>query len=321
MKAKKTNFFSVLAGVCSDPEIFASLLRFPWTKALGHLFILSVGCALFFSFAISFKVTAQVKELCAFLQANFGGLVINDAGITPKLDPFKPRAIKYHSFLIDYRPAGIDAKSELNLLNPTDRLGFIWTPTGVIGWNRANGSNFIVYQAVVSKQSERWFDVVRERGISDYLNKHKFPIGDKLLFRLLDPGDPFFVFPCLLYKIRPLDNFNATADYAVSYFLFRSLVTFCAKILLYALFYSLLFSFIFNVTAPPPYRVSYASYFTMTLYAAFPGVIIGTLFAAGQQPWLDYQTIFLVVFVVYLMVVSRKIKSLTGGDETSDETD
>ena len=321
MRAKKTNFFSVLVGVCSDPAVFASLLRFPWTKALGHLFILSVACSLLFSFAISFKVTAQVKEICAFLQENFGGLEVNDAGITPKLDPFKPRAVKYHSVLIDYRPAGVDAKTDLNLLNPTDRLGFIWTPTGVTGWNRANGSKFLVYQAVASKRAEKWLDVVPERGISSYLNNHKFTIGEKLLFWLLIPSNDAIPLPYLLYYVHPLDNFGSIADYAVSYFLFRSLLAFFVKILLNALFYSLLFSFIFNVTAQNPYRVSYASYFTMTLYAAFPGIIVGTLFSAAQQPWLDYQTIFLVVFVVYLMVVSRKIKSLTGDDGQADEMD
>lgn len=317
MATKKTSFVSLLPAICRGVDVFVTLPKAPPRQAMGHLLILSAICALVFSFARSFRVKEDVNDVCAFLQQAFGGVSVEAKGIRPRLKPDEPRVVAYKSTIIDYRPDS--ALRDLNVSRYQANYaaqGFLWTPRSVVGWNHVGRNNYFAYRAVMSKRSARWFDkdITEEKIVPFALEEAVSPTSFLSLVLFLPTGDVLPI-PTLLAVVHDVRDFRDMADYVAAYTLLRMFVCYIAKVFINALFYSALFAFVFSLAGRSAAHADFASRFTLTLYAGFPGVIIATLLTAGDVPFLDYQTIYLIVLVIYLIMISKKFKRLSGEDD------
>ena len=301
------NFFKILLSVCTGTDAFKKIIKFSLFRTFRHLILLSILCSFVYVLAKSPGMKKDINSIAGYFQKQFGNVVVEKTGVYPEKNPGYPRSLSYNFVQINYFPKE-PAKKELNIDDKLNRSGFIWLPNCIIGWLKLDDSNFFVYQSLTSLGSHNWFGMVTKDEIHSYLKSCTIDNFKYLRFSFFVPMS------VPLFGLLTLHNNNSLSYYsdAIYYWsAFGILLRFIVTIFFNSVFYSLLFALIYTISKRASlYNLKFKGFLAIAVYAGFPGIIIGTIFTIAKIPWLQYQTIFLISFIVYLIIVTQKLRKL-----------
>jgi hypothetical protein len=246
-----------------------------------------------------------------YFQKQFGSVVVKKAGIYPEKEPGTPRSLSYNYSQINYFPKK-PMHNELGIDDKLNRSGFVWLPNCIVGWVKLDDSNLFVYQALTSLNSHNWFRMISKEEIPTFLKNCSVNDFKSLRFSFFVPMNvPLFG----VLTFHPSKNASHYSDTIFYWSAFGVSLRFIITIIFNSIFYSLLFALIYSISSRSAlYNLKFKAFLATAIYAGFPGIIIGTIFTIAEIPWLQYQTIYLVSFIIYLIVITQKLRKL-GNDK------
>ncbi|HJO95234.1 MAG TPA: hypothetical protein QF753_17690 [Victivallales bacterium] len=302
---EKNNFFSILFSVCSGTKIFTRIINFRLLKTFWHLILLGIICSFIFTAVSSPNMKKEILDTCNYLQNQFGNIIVKKDGVYPQLNPNKSRNLNYRYLQFDYAPSLKDINN-IKINSDMNYSGFIWTPKSIVGWMKLNDNEVILYPAVTNLDSTKLFKFLSKDKIDNYAKSNSLTDFNNLLLKICAQGDIPIV------GFFSLDKINSFTGFANSIFYWSAgivLVRFFFTIIINALLYSLIFAAVYKFTGKKTlYNLNFKKFFSIAIYASFPAIIIGTLLELAQPPWFQYQTIFIFAFVIYLIVVTNRLR-------------
>ncbi|HCE44326.1 MAG TPA: hypothetical protein DET40_12330 [Lentisphaeria bacterium] len=295
------NFFTTVISICSGTDVFLSLLKTSWRKAVFYFLLLAFLCSLLAVGMQSFPVKALISRYCGALYSQFGEAKFTDKGLLPSLSPEKARFMRIDENRVDFIPDGKDSP----IFNPDDGTsyrGVLWLPTSVVLWMKAN-SEFYVFPLFFS------FAKMPERGkITENPGKGIMAYAEKNAFQ-----------PSKYISETPL-NFSTLHTSLLIVMLMLLFANIFITMLFFIPLSAIFFSSLFFLTGKGdlPDEISFSSLFTIAIYASFPGMIIATVYYGLNLPFLDFQTVCLICFMVYLMLVLTRIKKMNRPEPEED---
>ena len=301
------NFLKILFSVCTGTDVFKKIINFSLFRTFRHLILLSILCSFVHVLVQSPGIKKDVDSIAGYFQKQFGKVVVKKTGVYPEKNPEDPINLSYNFVQINYFPKE-PVNKELNIDATLNRSGFIWLPNCIIGWLKLDDSNFFVYQALTSLGSHNWFGMVAKDKIHSYLKSCTIDDFKHLRFSFFVPMS------VPLFGLLNLHESNNLLDYVDTIYYWSSfgmLLRLIVSIIFNSLFYSLLFALIYTISnRASSYNLKFKAFLATAVYAGFPGIIIGTIFTFAKIPWLQYQTIYLISFIVYLIVITQKLRKL-----------
>lgn len=302
----KRNFFSVLYSVCTGTSLFAEIVNFKIIKSLWHLLILVILASLSFAFVSYSGLKTQIETGTAFMQKNFGDIVIENKGIFPSFEKGKEKHLNYNYMSVDYLPDQ-SSLDKFKFAFDTSLSGFIWTPFKVIGWLKLNDSQVVVYPAVSSQYDTRFLSIYPKEQFENYIKySDKLEVFTNLMLRVCIQSDIPVVGAAMLKESNPFSDFiPGFALWSTFIVFFKFFISAFFNVIFYALIFAAIYAFtekggILN------YKLK--NFFVLAIYVSFPAIIIGTIFESVQTQYLEYSTVFIIVFVIYLFVVTNQLK-------------
>lgn len=306
---KQKNFFFILYSICSGTKKFPELSKNGYIKAFWHLIILTIICSIGFTLVNMQSLRKDITGACSALNQEFGGIDIEKNGIYPKIGRDKKHYMEYQFFQIVFLPNQAEIenlKLNLNLHNS----GIIWTPDFATGWLKINNEQIILYPVLSNLSNTNFFSIYSINYLHSYLKQNqKLTDLEHLVLRLFIHGNIPVVGAFLLKRI---DNFDVLIPILIRWSSVVIMIGFFATAVLNTLFYGLIFALIYRFTLRNNYNnYTFKNFFIIALYAAFPAIIIGTLLSLTKTQWLDYSTIFIITFVIYLFFILNNLKTST----------
>ncbi len=304
MKTKK--FFFILYSVCSGTVIFPKLARNGYIRALWHLTILTFICSVGFTLGNIPCLKNDIKKACSILNQEFGGIAVEKNGIYPRIRRDKEHHIEYQFFQMDYLPQKTDI-DKLKLNTKLCNSGIIWTPESVTGWLKISNDQIILYPVVTNLSDATFFSIYPANRLPNYIRQTpKLACEEPLILRLCMQGNMPVVGAFLL---KSTDNFDILIPSLVRWSSVIVMFKFFTAAILNMLFYGLIFALIYRFTSKNDYMsYTFKNFFVTAIYASFPAIIIGTLLSLAQTQWLDYSTIFIIAFIIYLFFILNNLK-------------
>ncbi|MFA6294103.1 MAG: hypothetical protein WC637_20100 [Victivallales bacterium] len=297
----KTGFFRTLISVCSGTDVFIQLMKASCARAIFHFLLLCILCS---SAAVALQYTPydkMIKKYCGILYKEFGEVRFSPEGIFPQLNPDRARYQRIDENRIDYIPDRRDSA----LFNPSDSIserGVLWMPDSVVLWVKSGPDYYAMplYFSFTNIPKREKFTGNPGEKIVAYAEKYSFP-ADK-------------------FKGQPPVNFLSIQGAM----LFAMLLLVFANIFLSILFFmpvfSIFFAMVFFFTGKQdlPDGITFTNLLTIAIYASFPGIIIATLYYGLNLPFVDFQTVCLTGFLIYLLVVLNSLKKLKKPDPRAE---
>jgi hypothetical protein len=309
MKTKK--FFFILYSVCSETKNFPELAKNGYLRAFWHLMILTLICSLGFALGNIPYLKNDISKACSILNQEFGGIAVEKNGIYPKIRRDNEHHIEYQFFQMDYFPQQTDI-DKLKLNTKLYNSGIIWTPDSATGWLKISNEQIVLYPVLTSLSDTTFFSIYPTNRIVNYIKQTPKLTGEEsLILRLCIQGNIPVVGAFLLSST---DNFDILVPSLVRWSLVIVMFKFFATAILNMLFYGLIFALIYRFTSKSDYiGYTFKNFFVVAIYASFPAIIIGTLLSLAQTQWLEYSTIFIIAFVIYLFFILNNLKINTKG--------
>jgi hypothetical protein len=308
------NFIKILFAVCTGTDIFKKIIKFSLFKAFRHLLLVSILCSFVFVLAKSSDMKKDINSISGYLQEQFGNVVVKKTGVYPEKKPGSSRSLNYNFTQINYFPKEPSNK-EFGIDDKLNSSGFVWLPNSITGWLKLDDSNFFVYQALTSLDSHNWFGMVSKDEISSYLKNCTVNDFKDLRFSFFVPMS------VPLFGLLTLHESSSFLDYSETIYhwsAFGIFMRFIITIIFNTILYSLLFATIYTISSKLAlYNLKFKAFLVTAIYAGIPGIIIGTIFTIVEIPWLQYQTIYLISFIVYLMAVTQRLRKLNSDNNLS----
>ncbi len=309
MESKKQKFISTLVAVCSGTSIFLNLSFGNLKKAIWHLFLISLICGFVMAAFNLPSLKHNILRVGEIVQSEFGSLTNTSTGIKTTVKPDDFKNVNFNYLQFTYAPTESDIqKIEIN--TEMNRSGIIITPKNIVSWFAfgVSSNEIYVFQGLTPEYTQGASALIYADQIDKFITEtelSKMPQNPTLTL--------YMIGNFLYYNSLPINGalsfnslFSGTMVYAAMIVEFLRDVIFAFAI---ALFFSLIFALIYRFAGRNFNRnFKYKNFLIMSLYASFPATIISTLFELAQPPWIQYQTIFIIVFVVYLVAVTSKIR-------------
>lgn len=308
---KKQGFISTFIAVSSGTSIFPKIAKFALWRMLLHLTLLAICCG-FVNVAFRYHpFNAGYEESCKKLQKKFGDLKYSSKGITPSINPNQRGTVYFDTFRVDYFPE-LDEVKKLKPDKDTP-FGIAWTPDSAILWvlHDKEPSPFMpLLIPTIIKDDEQ------DKGMSFLLKKMKMRMQGEIdnTLSLYDVSK--------IYKIPP-GQFS-TRQVSFREFQTNILGIPCKIPTLYVLFligeilinclifspmYILIFTlFSFLLGKSNMLSLKFSKLFIVGIYTGFPGIVIATLYTALDLPYLDFQNVFLLSYIIYSFPVFTRLR-------------
>jgi len=308
---KNHGFLNTFLSVCSGTTDFPEIAKYPFYRMLLHLLLLSVICG---AVNVAFRYhpfNLAYEKTCAKLAAKFGEIQTSSYGMRPALNPDKHGTAYFDGFRVDYFPAD----NQLKTFKPGEDylFGVAWTPLSIIAWvnldNKA--APFLPLLIPTAADSEK----INE-GMSFMLNRMKGETEKTLT--LFDVAQIYSLNPAAIHaSVVPFREFRTNilgipCRIPTIYIIFLALEILINCLLIspvYILIFTL-FSFFLGKSNMLPMKFS--KIFIVGIYTGFPGIVIATLYTALALPYLDFQSIFLMSYLVYSFPVFARLRISSG---------
>lgn len=301
---KKLGFFRTVISICSGTEVFLTLMKTSCGRAIFHLLLLCIFCstaAVLMQYATYDKL---IKKYCGALYKEFGEAEFSPKGIFPKIEPEKARFLRINENRIDYIP---DPK-EPSVFNPSDSIserGVLWMPNSVVIWAKSSADYYampLFFSMNNIPNREKFTDNPGEKIIA-FAEKYSFKT-DKF------DGQP---------SINFLNIKGAMLSVMLILVFGGIFLTISFFIPLFSIFFAMVFFFTGKQELPD--EIKFTNLLTIALYASFPGVLVATLYYGLSLPFVDFQTVCLTGFLIYLIVVLNRLKKIKTPDPREERYD
>jgi hypothetical protein len=279
-------------------------MKAPCGRAIFHFLLLCILCS---SAAVAMQYSPYHKligKYCVALDREFGEVSFSQKGILPSLNPEKTRFLRIDENKIDYVPDRNDL-SALNLADSISERGVLWMPDSVVLWVKAGTDYFAMplFFSLSNIPKREMFTENPDEKIIAYAEKNAFK-ADKFSGQL------------------PVNFLNIQGTLlAVMLILVFGHILF--SILLFVPMFSIFFAIVFLISGKQelPDEVKFTNLLSITFYASFPGMIIATLYYGLKLPFVDFQTVCLTCFLIYLIVVLNRLKKIRKPDPREERYD
>ena len=290
--------------VCSGTEVFLQLMKLSCGRAIFHFLLLCIFCS---SAAVIMQYTPYdklIRKYCGVLYKEFGELSFSSKGILPSLNPEKARFQRIDENRIDYIPD----RNDSSFFNPSDSIserGVLWMPDSVVLWVKSGADYYampLFFSFTNMPKREKFTENPGEK-IFAYAEKNSFQAGK--------------------FSDLPSVNFLNIQGTMLTVMLILVFGNIFLSILFFIPMFSIFFAMVFFFTGKQdlPDEVKFTNLLAIAIYASFPGTIIATLYYGLNLPFLDFQTVCLTGFLIYLIVVLNRLKRLKKPDPREERYD
>ena len=315
------NFFKALIGTCKGTKVFVDLLSQSLSKALLHLLLLALFCSFFITLCTYYTNSQEIDDIFS----KFGKLQVGKKGITAeKINETRSFLINDSEYRISYLPAINRGKlPEIDADNVA--TGFLWTPTMFASWVKSGTDSFILMPFVYRSDMQLSSVNVERDSVLNYIKRNTSTDG-KLFY---NTQYSFWntirnYFKSNSTKISnaqelSLDTIKDYCKISLTSIIFSKSL---GGILFQVLLFVMMFSFILNLsnknTGAPV--LLYKTRYIIGLYTSFPPLLIATMFRAFELPFLSFNSIYVLCFSIYLIVVFTHLQlRLNSGDPNKTE--
>jgi hypothetical protein len=281
------NFFKALIGTCKGTKVFSDLLSQSLGKALLHLFLLALFCSFFITLCTYYTNSQEINDIFS----RFGKLQTGKKGITvEKINETRSFPVDDNEYRISYLPNISSGKlPEIDADNVT--TGFLWTPTMLTSWVKSGPDKFLLMPFAYRSDMELSVVSVERASILNYIKRNTSAESK-------------------LFCDAPELSWDTIKDYCItsltSIIFFKSM----GGILFQVLLFVMMFSFILNLssknTGAPVLK--YKTRYIIGLYTSFPPLLIATIFRAFELPFLSFNSVYVLSFSIYLIVVFTQLQ-------------
>lgn len=281
------NFFKALIGTCKGTKVFLGLLSQSLSRALLHLVLLVLFCSSFITLCTYYTNSGEINDIFS----RFGKLQIGKKGITAeKINETRSFTIDDNEYRITYLPDTSSGKfPEIDADNVN--TGFLWTPTMLASWVKSGPDKFLLMPFAYRSDMQLSVVSVERTSILNYIKRNTSPESK-------------------LFCDAPELSWDAIKDYCktslTSIVFFKSM----GGILFQVLLFVMMFSFILNLsgknTGAPVLK--YKTRYVIGIYTSFPPLLIATLFRAFELPFLSFNSVYILCFSIYLIVVFTNLQ-------------
>jgi hypothetical protein len=301
---KSLGFFKTVFSVCSGTEVFLQLMKLSCGRAIFHFLLLCIFCS---SAAVIMQYTPYnnlIRKYCGVLYKEFGEVSFSSKGILPSLNPEKARFQRIDENRIDYIPD----KNDSSAFNPADSIserGVLWMPDSVVLWVKSSADYYampLFFSFTNMPKREKFTESPGEK-IFAYAEKNSFQTSK--------------------FSDQPPVNLLNIQGTMLTVMLILVFGNIFLSILFFIPMFSIFFAMVFFFTGRQdlPDEVKFTNLLAIAIYASFPGTIIATLYYGLNLPFVDFQTVCLTGFLIYLMVVLNRLKKLKKPDPREERYD
>lgn len=278
----KTGFFAALWGVCRGTAIFPQLLANSRSRAIGHLFLMSLLCTVLLSLRMFPLLRGEWKNVAKSYIEVFGRHVeFSEAGIRPE-EEHRPRHMPLpRSGYLIY------TANDKKITLPVESLS---TANYLVVWN----GNFIAF--AVTGDRKHW-DVLlgrpHRRNERRHLDRENLTAYFDEELNRPNSGENW---PLPERSMRAEDVFDlANFFYSAWWFVFDWAGNFLLGVILTGVF-----AVVARLSGAATARgLTGWQYWQIGVYAGFPGMLIGSVAAALELPILSYGFAYALALVIY----------------------
>lgn len=313
------NLFLTVKKICNGPRSFPELIRENSAgRALWHFFILA-GLMSFLSAGIaSCRFNPEMANACREIFKVTGGFSLSDKGFVTHKTPGMEKKIhiimSHNSISFDYLPSGKLTSQRVREMAEKANMGILAMKKGVVSWSlvpqeKGKAPLFMVFNApFFREQKELKIGTRTEEELLKQVNEN-FSVKENEKLTLRKGVPPF---NC---KDPELISSTLGAVSTLMAFLI-SLGGMIVFVLLTVLFFTI-------IQRMRMRELTFGQNFTLMLYSSFPGVVAGTLYQILELPFLDFQSVFLLVFFFFQLFACAEVYrslqkgGLFGGDKNN----
>ena len=284
----KTGFFRALYGSCCGLKIFEQLQEQSLWRALFHLLLMSILSAVVITAGVYPGLRELVNRSTDIITENCGSIVIAPEGITPEKSPETARCFMVAG------PVSITYLPETAGALPKDfrqecHSGVIWSGKRIGLWIWSGGDTF---QLIPLTQSMGGLSALNCASGEELFKNFKASPG--LEIKGTDELDPA--------QLRALGELFMVFGW--SGWVLR--IT-----LLEVLIYIAMFAGVFVLmNLGRPRRWKLRQVIVMAIYAGFPVMLIGAMAEALQLPYLNFNIIYSMGMMIYLIMAMNHLERL-----------
>jgi len=292
-KTRNMSFAAIFLSVCRGVRDFPKLMNLSPIRVVLHLFFLAFLMAMFIAGSRSIAVFRSIDVLCSKIEQQCGDFVMDKDGLRPAIEPDKAKLLYSANCSFRYFP-GNDFKLDAIKKDLTN-IGVIWNPGIMVMWIKLPDDKYSAIPLIYPVLKDDWgFDELSTR-ISDMspLTTTELATYIKQKGNIAGP-----------FNMNFSNNSIGAAQPAIKFY--SAVVIFIAYLgqiffqaLLFIGIYSLIFAFVGGGRIR---KLKFKQIFAVGTYCAFPAIFIASFFPALHLP-LDFQTVFLFAFLIYLVVV------------------
>ena len=280
-------------------DVFLRLRDCRIGRVFFHLTMLIFLLALLLSWGHSCRISTQVRSLCGTLFAETGSLRFTPDGIRTTRNPDRKQ-----SYLLDdrlrwvYYPGTSLAKPDMKSWDTP--FGLVVMDNGIVFWveNHAaggKGKDYMIAPLTLDQQPMQTETIRAGLTAEEFYHYLKTRLEHR-------SGPP-------LHFVLPEADEKLVSEYLITCF---SLMIFIGSLLTMLLlmagtvFFFFLLHYLWFLPAArrPPVRQTLA----LLIYLAFPALSAASLYSFIMVPLIAPHTVFFVVYFIYYMIVSRKIR-------------
>ena len=301
------NFFRTVFQVCTGTTVFLQLMNRSVWRALFHFVLLIFLLSVCLASANAWFLGREIRRVCNVLFEQIGGVKISrDAGIRLLKNPEKAQSyILNPRMRFDYFPGSSFQPSATRKWDSD--YGIVLLDRAIVTWFRnASGTaqeQYMVMNTLLDGRLAQEIPLMKlvasREELGTYLaGRFSLKNGERMEDLALWP-DGFSVDNPALVAGQMISGV-AVVIFSMAFF----------GMLLLGFFSVLFFAlaqYFWSVNGAERKR-GFRTVLILTLYAAFPPLIVASLFSGMALPFLSFQTVFFIAFFLYHLIVFSRVQ-------------
>ena len=312
------NFFRTVFQVCTGTTVFLQLINRSVWRALLHCMLLIFLLSICLSAANTWFLGKEIRRVCNVLFEQIGGVKISqDTGLRLLKKPEQTQSyILNPRMRFDYFP-GRTFRADMTKKWNSD-YGIVLLDRAIVTWFRSEPDSmheqYMIMSSVLDSRLAQEIPLMKLAGTKEELGMY---LTDRFSLKEGERMDSLALWP----DGFSIDNPSVIAGQMISgvAFVLFALAFFGMTFLAFftVLFFALA-QYFWSVNAAER-KMSFRTILILTLYAAFPPLIVAALFSGMALPFLSFQTVFFITFVLYHLVVFNRVQKQLNPPKKDDE--
>lgn len=318
VKIRAVSFWKAVIGTCSGTAIFPVLLFQPLWRTLFHMILITLLSTVAVMIGAYITDKPEITEVGKALEARFGNIHISDKGIIPtKIPTVQERHFAVTDQLwLDYYPEKSEYSYTVEGKDPAamSPMGIQWDPQMILFWIRT-GSGYYVMPIVTPRE---WDPIKNKYAPEEATLAGVRARTQNLVVKATQENDSRYFTPVAMMPTLKMDAQSVPFSEIVNQIFNIGYIggqigvmhTFSLLFVLGMIcFFFAVSSWLF-MAEPMRKKLSFFKILNITVYAAFPGVLIGTVWTIfNLSPWgIDGFQITIFALLGYSFAVNLSIQ-------------